>query len=96
MAIYPAAKRFTNWPQGFLGLTFNWGALMGWSAIMCSGLETQTQSIFTFLPALAVYFATVNWTLLYDTIYAYPDKAYDLKLGLKSTVTLYLIKIKES
>jgi 4-hydroxybenzoate polyprenyltransferase len=86
VAIYPAAKRFTEWPQAILGVTFNWGALMGWSTVMCNGLAVETQNIFSFLPAVALYAACINWTLFYDTIYAYPDKDFDSKLGLKSTV----------
>jgi 4-hydroxybenzoate polyprenyltransferase len=84
VAFYPAAKLFTNWPQAILGLTFNWGALMGWSAVLCSS-TSQIQNIFSFLPAVALYAACVNWTLFYDTIYAFQDKEHDKKVGIKST-----------
>lgn len=84
VAIYPAAKRFTNWPQGILGVTFNWGALMGWSAVLCTS-AVAPQNILAFLPAVALYAGAINWTLFYDTIYGFQDKIYDEKLGLKST-----------
>ena len=75
VAIYPFMKRFTYWPQAFLGLTFNWGSLMGWTAILG---ELNA-------PALWLYAAGVCWTLGYDTIYAHQDKADDLLVGVKST-----------
>ncbi|KAM0842489.1 hypothetical protein ACQ4PT_058332 [Festuca glaucescens] len=73
---YPLMKRFTFWPQAFLGLTFNWGALLGWAAIKGS-----------LHPAviLPLYTAGICWTLVYDTIYAHQDKEDDLKVGVKST-----------
>uniref|UniRef100_A0A7N0RDF5 4-hydroxybenzoate polyprenyltransferase n=1 Tax=Kalanchoe fedtschenkoi TaxID=63787 RepID=A0A7N0RDF5_KALFE len=61
---YPLMKRFTFWPQAFLGLTFNWGALLGWSAIRGSLDPTVV---------LPLYFSGVCWTLVYDTIYAHQD-----------------------
>ncbi|CAM8943357.1 unnamed protein product [Rhodiola kirilowii] len=73
---YPLMKRFTFWPQAFLGLTFNWGALLGWSAIRGS-LDPAV--------VLPLYFSGVCWTLVYDTIYAHQDKDDDLKVGVKST-----------
>jgi 4-hydroxybenzoate polyprenyltransferase len=75
IAIYPFTKRFTYWPQLMLGLTFKWGALVGWAAI------TGSLS----LAALALYAGSVLWTIGYDTIYAHQDKEDDLLLGLKST-----------
>ncbi len=75
VAIYPFFKRFTYWPQVVLGLAFNWGALVGWSAVMGS----------IGLPALVLYAASVLWTMGYDTIYAHQDKDDDLLLGLRST-----------
>jgi len=75
VVVYPFAKRFTYWPQLFLGFTFNWGALMGWSAAT-GGLAA---------PALWLYAAGIFWTLGYDTIYAHQDKADDLLVGVKST-----------
>jgi 4-hydroxybenzoate polyprenyltransferase len=75
VAIYPFLKRFTYWPQIALGLTFNWGALVGWSAVV-GALNT---------PAFLLYIGSVLWTIGYDTIYAHQDREDDLMLGLKST-----------
>ena len=90
--IYPLMKRYTYWPQLFLGLTFNWydeddrsewiddsfsrGALMGFTA--ATGI---------FYPSVIVplYFAGIAWTLHYDTIYAHQDKTDDLLVGIRST-----------
>lgn len=93
VAMYPAAKRFSNWPQAYLGVTFNWGALMGWSAVMFSSTAALAAStnIFQFLPVLPLFAAGVSWTLHYDTIYGFQDKEHDRKLGLKST-SLHLEK----
>lgn len=74
-AIYPFMKRLTYWPQLFLGLAFNWGALVGWSAIHSS----------LSWPPVLLYFGGVFWTLAYDTIYAHQDKEDDLLIGVKST-----------
>lgn len=76
---YPLMKRITYWPQIFLGLAFNWGALMGWSAVH-GRLEW---------PALALYAAGITWTLVYDTIYAHQDKEDDALVGVKSTALLF-------
>ncbi|MDC0987184.1 4-hydroxybenzoate octaprenyltransferase [Alphaproteobacteria bacterium] len=75
IAIYPLMKRITYWPQAFLGLTFNWGALIGWTAITGS-LDA---------PALWLYAAGIAWTLGYDTIYAHQDKEDDALIGVKSS-----------
>ncbi len=75
VAIYPFMKRYTYWPQLVLGLTFNWGALVGWTAAR-GRLEW---------PALVLYAGSVLWTIGYDTIYAHQDKEDDLAMGLKST-----------
>ena len=72
---YPLMKRITFWPQLFLGLTFNWGALVSWVAM------TSTLS----WPPLLLYLGGVFWTLGYDTIYAFQDRADDLEVGVKST-----------
>ncbi len=79
VAIYPFAKRFTWWPQVFLGLAFNWDALLAWTA--------QTGSIG--LPALFLYMAGISWTLFYDTIYAHMDREDDELIGVKSTARLF-------
>ena len=76
---YPFFKRITYWPQFILGLTFNWGALMGWAAI--------TGSI-SFEPLL-LYLVGIFWTLGYDTIYAHQDKEDDALVGVKSTAILF-------
>ncbi|MEG9884558.1 MAG: 4-hydroxybenzoate octaprenyltransferase [Hyphomicrobiales bacterium] len=75
VAIYPFMKRITHWPQIFLGLTFNWGALLGWTAVL-GRLDW---------PAVALYAAGVAWTLGYDTIYAFQDREDDAIVGIKST-----------
>ncbi|CAF3488421.1 unnamed protein product [Rotaria sp. Silwood1] len=76
---YPLMKRYTYWPQLFLGITFNWGALMGFTA--------ATGIVFPSL-ILPLYFAGIAWTLHYDTIYAHQDKTDDLIVGIKSTALL--------
>jgi 4-hydroxybenzoate polyprenyltransferase len=75
VALYPFAKRFTYWPQVVLGLTFKWGALVGWTAER-GAVEW---------PAILLYIGCVLWTVGYDTIYAHQDKEDDLTMGLKST-----------
>ena len=72
---YPLMKRVTWWPQFFLGLTFNWGVLMGWTAV-AGALG---------MPALLLYAGGVAWTLGYDTIYAHQDKEDDALVGVKSS-----------
>ncbi len=79
VAIYPFAKRFTWWPQVFLGLAFNWGALLAWTA--------STGSLGW--PAVAAYLAGIAWTLFYDTIYAHQDAEDDALIGVKSTARLF-------
>jgi 4-hydroxybenzoate polyprenyltransferase len=78
IAIYPFMKRITDWPQAFLGLTFNWGALLGWSA-MTGGLA---------LAPVLLFAGCVFWTLGYDTIYAHQDKEDDALIGVRSTARL--------
>lgn len=79
VAIYPFAKRFTWWPQMFLGIAFNWGALVGWAAV--------TDDIGW--PAVLLYLGGIAWTLFYDTIYAYQDIEDDALIGVKSTAGLF-------
>ena len=79
IAIYPFMKRFTYWPQAWLGMTFNWGALVGWSAIT-GGLGVAP---------LLLYAGCIAWTLGYDTIYAHQDKEDDALIGVKSTALLF-------
>ncbi|TQD84536.1 hypothetical protein C1H46_029924 [Malus baccata] len=73
---YPLMKRLTYWPQAYLGLMINWGALLGWAAVKGS-IDPVI--------VLPLYFSAVCWTLVYDTIYAHQDKEDDLKVGVKST-----------
>lgn len=61
---------------------------MGWSAVVCSSSAIEAQNLSIFLPALALYSACINWTLFYDTIYAFQDKEHDQKMGLRSTAIL--------
>ncbi|NVK47544.1 MAG: 4-hydroxybenzoate octaprenyltransferase [Rhodobacteraceae bacterium] len=75
VAIYPFAKRFTWWPQVFLGIAFNWGALLAYAAV--AG-EITTAPVF-------LYLAGIAWTIFYDTIYAHQDKEDDALIGVKST-----------
>lgn len=79
VAIYPFAKRFTWWPQVFLGLAFNWGAMLAWTA-HSGQLE---------MPAVLLYLSGITWTLFYDTIYAHQDKEDDALIGVKSTARLF-------
>ena len=84
VAIYPLAKRITWWPQIFLGLAFNWGVLVGYSA----SLEKLS------IPVFFMYFACIFWTLFYDTIYALQDIKDDSLIGVKSTARLFGNNIK--
>lgn len=79
VAIYPFAKRFTDWPQFFLGLAFSWGAFIGWAAIFS---EISWAS-------LSLYLAAVVWTIGYDTIYAHQDREDDALIGVRSTARLF-------
>lgn len=84
VALYPFAKRFTHWPQLVLGLTFNWGALVGWTAVRGELAA----------PAVLLYVAGIAWTLGYDTIYAHQDKDDDALIGVKSTALLFGARTK--
>ena len=79
VCIYPFAKRFTWWPQIFLGLAFNWGAILAWAA--------ATDSVS--LAPILIYVAGIFWTLFYDTIYAHQDTEDDALIGVKSTARLF-------
>ncbi|HET6468345.1 MAG TPA: UbiA family prenyltransferase, partial [Geminicoccaceae bacterium] len=76
---YPFMKRITHWPQAVLGLAFNWGALVGYTAV--TGAIAPE--------AVLLYLAGVAWTLGYDTIYAHQDKEDDALIGVKSTALLF-------
>jgi 4-hydroxybenzoate polyprenyltransferase len=73
------AKRFTWWPQLFLGLAFNWGVIVAYTA----------HAGWPGLPAILLYLAGIGWTLFYDTIYAHQDKEDDVLIGVKSTARLF-------
>jgi 4-hydroxybenzoate polyprenyltransferase len=75
VAVYPFAKRFTWWPQVFLGIAFNWGALLAYAAV--AG-KLSMAPVF-------LYLAGIAWTIFYDTIYAHQDKEDDALIGVKST-----------
>jgi len=72
---YPFMKRITYWPQVCLGLNFNWGGLLGWTAV--TGALAP--------PPLLLYLGGVFWTIGYDTIYAHQDKEDDVRIGVKSS-----------
>jgi len=80
VAIYPLMKRVTHWPQAVLGIAFNWGALLGWSAVAGS---------VNWAVCLPLYAGGVCWTLVYDSIYAHQDKSDDVLAGIRSTALLF-------
>ncbi len=75
VGVYPMMKRLTYWPQAWLGITFNFGAILGWAAVRGT-VEW---------PAVLLYIGGLFWTLGYDTIYAHQDKDDDVQLGVKSS-----------
>lgn len=79
VAVYPFAKRFTWWPQVFLGVAFNWGALLAWAA--------HTGNLAP-APVIA-WIAGICWTVFYDTIYAHQDAEDDALIGVKSTALFF-------
>jgi len=79
VVFYPLMKRFTWWPQAFLGITFNFGVLMGYNAIKGS----------ISIEAIILYIGGIFWTLGYDTIYALQDTEDDALVGIKSTARLF-------
>jgi 4-hydroxybenzoate polyprenyltransferase len=80
VVVYPLMKRYTNYPQFVLGLTFNWGAWMGWAAAFGS---------MDYAIIVPLYCSGIAWTMVYDTIYANQDKEDDASLGLKSTALTF-------
>ena len=72
---YPLMKRFTYWPQLFLGITFNYGLILGWTSI---------ENNINFIPII-LYFGAIFWTLGYDTVYGFQDITDDEIIGVKST-----------
>jgi 4-hydroxybenzoate polyprenyltransferase len=85
VAAYPFMKRITWWPQAWLGLTFNWGALLGFAAV-----EGRLG-----LPAVLLYAGGVFWTLGYDTIYALQDIEDDALVGVKSSARRLGAKVRQ-
>ena len=81
---YPFMKRFTYWPQLFLGLTFNWGIIMGWTA-MTDQISYEI---------VILYVSAIFWTLGYDTIYGIQDVEDDEIIGIKSTAIKFKKNIK--
>ena len=81
---YPFMKRITYWPQLFLGLTFNWGIIMGWTAM------TNSLSVEPFI----LYLSAIFWTLGYDTIYGLQDIVDDEIIGVKSTSIKFRKNVK--
>ncbi|HIC11326.1 MAG TPA: 4-hydroxybenzoate octaprenyltransferase [Candidatus Pelagibacter sp.] len=81
---YPFMKRITYWPQLFLGLTFNWGIIMGWTSI------TNSISI----EPIILYLSAIFWTLGYDTIYGLQDMHDDEIIGIKSTSIKFKNNVK--
>lgn len=79
VAAYPFMKRFTWWPQAFLGLTFNAGAIFGWVAV--TGTLTPAP--------LVLYLGAIFWTIGYDTLYAVQDMDDDARIGVRSTARLF-------
>ena len=81
---YPFMKRITYWPQLFLGLTFNWGIIMAWSA-MNNNISNEI---------ILFYLSAIFWTLGYDTIYGSQDMSDDEIIGLKSTAIKFKKNLK--
>ena len=86
VALYPFAKRVTDWPQLVLGLAFSWGALMGW-AVVFGSLSAAP---------LLLYAGSVLWVIGYDTIYAHQDREDDALVGVRSTARLFGEKTKSA
>ena len=81
---YPFMKRITYWPQLFLGITFNWGIIMAWTAIN-NNISPEI---------IVLYISAIFWTLGYDTIYGAQDMSDDEIIGLKSTSIKFKNNIK--
>ncbi|OCH90316.1 4-hydroxybenzoate polyprenyl transferase [Obba rivulosa] len=79
-ALYPLMKRWTNWPQAWLGLAMNWGLPVAWISVT-GQINWEALPIF--------FLGTVCWTMVYDTMYACQDRQDDIKAGVKSTAVLF-------
>ena len=73
---YPLMKRITWWPQLWLGINFNWGLLIAYTAV---------ENVYFYYPIILFYIGSIFWTIAYDTIYGFQDIKDDLIIGLKST-----------
>jgi 4-hydroxybenzoate polyprenyltransferase len=93
VAAYPLAKRVTHYPQAVLGLTFSWGAVMGFPALGVDVLAPGHEAAAVAMAAL--YASNVAWTILYDMIYAHMDVKDDKKAGIKSMVLKHGGKTKQ-
>ena len=82
--LYPFIKRFTYWPQLYLGLTFNWGIIMAWTSLSNN----------ISLEPILLYLGAIFWTLGYDTIYGLQDIEDDEIIGVKSTSIKFKKNIK--
>ena len=82
--LYPFMKRITYWPQLFLGLTFSWGIIMGWTSIM-NNISAEP---------FVLYLAAIFWTLGYDTVYGLQDMKDDETIGIKSTSIKFKNNVK--
>ncbi|KAI0084080.1 UbiA prenyltransferase family [Irpex rosettiformis] len=85
-ALYPLMKRWTYWPQAWLGLAMNWGYVVAWYAISDSSSPLSKSTIGTIV---SFFLGTVCWTIVYDTIYACQDRSDDVHAGVKSTALLF-------
>lgn len=85
---YPFMKRITWWPQLFLGIAFNWGALLGWTAFLGAADWPEIAA------PIALYLGAIAWTIGYDTIYAHQDREDDALIGVKSTARLFGARTK--
>lgn len=90
VAVYPLMKRITNYPQAILGLTFSWGAWMGWPALGVD-LLSHSQALTT---AALLYASNIAWTILYDMIYAHMDIRDDAAAGIKSIALAHAANTK--
>ena len=86
-AIHPFGKRFTNYPQFFLGFPFAWAIVM---ALYAVGVDPLAKP--TYISTVCLFFVNVLWTMIYETIYAYQDIKDDAKAGVKSLA----VKFKDS
>jgi 4-hydroxybenzoate polyprenyltransferase len=85
IVIYPLIKRYSHYPQLFLGFTFNMGVFIAWYSV---------EKYISFVPLL-IYISAIFWTIGYDTIYAHQDKEDDEKIGVKSTALAFGNRTKE-